>query len=100
MIDMEQKVRETLEKEAAQWVDAELQKRMAYARESIQYQADISAPLCGESGAKKHIREASALAEEGIRQELEFEADGWVESTLKERNKPLLEDHDLEGNIC
>jgi hypothetical protein len=100
MIEMEQKIREKLEVEAAQWVEAELKKRMEYAKESIQYQADVSLVMCGESGAKRHIRDASALAEEGIRQELEFEADGWVESTLKERSKPLLEDHDLEGNIC
>jgi hypothetical protein len=100
MIDMEQKVREKLEAEAAQWVEEELVRRMAYANDAIGNQADISTIMCGEAGAKKHIRDASALAEEGIRQELEFEADGWVESTLKERNKPLLEDHDLEGNLC
>ena len=100
MIDMEQKVREKLEKEAAQWVEEELERRMAYARDAIDYQVDVSVAMCGEGGAKKHIRDASALAEEGIRQELEFEADGWIEGKLKERTKPLLEDHDLEGNIC
>ena len=100
MIDMEQKVREKLEKEAAQWVEEELEKRMAYAREAIEYQTVVSSEMCGEDGAKRHIRGASALAEEGIRQELEFEADGWVEGKLKERSRPLLEDHDLEGNIC
>ncbi|MCJ7500522.1 hypothetical protein MUP29_09720 [bacterium] len=100
MINIEEKVREKLEKEAAQWVEEELEKRMAYARDAIDYQVDVSADMCGECGANKHIREASALAEEGIRQELEFEADGWVEGKLKERSRPLLEDHDLEGNIC
>ena len=100
MIDMEQKVRETLEKEAAQWVEEELEKRMTYARDAIEYQTVVSSEMCGEGGAKRHIRDASALAEEGIRQELEFEADGWVEGKLKERTKPLLEDHDPEGNLC
>lgn len=100
MIEMEKKVREKLEKEAAQWVEEELEKRMILAREAINFQADLSSDVCGVGGAEKHIREASALAEEGIRQELEFEADGWVEGKLKERAKPLLEDHDLEGNIC
>ena len=100
MIDMEKKVREKLEKEAAQWVEEELERRMSYARDAIEYQTVVSSEMCGEGGAKKHIRDASALAEEGIRQELEFEAEGWIESKVKERARPLLEDHDLEGNIC
>ena len=100
MIEMEKKIREKLEKEAAQWVEEELEKRMKYAREAIEYQADLSADVCGPGGAAKHIRDASALAEENIRMELELEADGWIEKSLKERNKPMLEDHDLEGNLC
>jgi hypothetical protein len=56
--------------------------------------------MCGEATAKRHIRDASALAEEGIRQELEFEATGWVEEKIRERTRPMLEDHDLEGNLC
>jgi len=100
MIDMEQKIREKLEAEAAQWVEEELVRRMAYAKEAIENQADISTIMCGEAGAKKHIRDASALAEEGIRQELEFEATGWVEEKMHERTRPMLEDHDLEGNLC
>jgi hypothetical protein len=100
MIEMEKKVREKLEAEAAQWVEEELAKRMALAREAIEFQADLSSDVCGVGGAEKHIREASVLAEEGIRQELEFEADGWIETRLKERARPLLEDHDLEGNLC
>ena len=100
MIDMEQKIREKLEAEAAQWVEEELVRRMAYAVDAIEDQADISTIMCGEAGAKKHIRDASAFAEEGIRQELEFEATGWVEEKMRERARPLLEDHDLEGNLC
>jgi len=100
MIDMEQKVREKLEAEAAQWVEEELVRRMAYAKDAIENQADISTIMCGEAGAKKHIRDASAFAEEGIRQELEFEATGWVEEKMHERTRPMLEDHDLEGNLC
>ena len=100
MIEMEQKLREKLEKEAAQWVEEELEKRMKYAREAIEFQADLSADVCGPGGAEKHIRDASALAEENIRMELELEADGWIETSLKERNKPMLEDHDLEGKWC
>jgi len=100
MIDMEQKVREKLEAEAAQWVEGELVRRMAYAKDAIENQADISTIMCGEAGAKKHIRDASAFAEEGIRQELEFEATGWVEEKMHERTRPMLEDHDLEGNLC
>ncbi len=100
MIDMEQKVREKLEAEAAQWVEEELVRRMAYAKDAIENQADISTIMCGEAGAKKHIRDASAFAEEGIRQELEFEATGWVEEKMHERTRPMLEGHDLEGNLC
>lgn len=100
MTDMEDKVREKFEKEAAQWVEEELEKRMKYATEAIEFQADLSGDFCGVGGAEKHIRDASALAEENIRMELEFEADGWVEGKLKERTKPLLEDHNLEGNWC
>ena len=100
MIDMEQKVREKLEAEAAQWVEEELARRMVYAKEAIEYQADLSSDVCGVGEAEKHIREASVIAEDGIRQELEFEADGWIETKINERAKPLLEDHDLEGNLC
>jgi hypothetical protein len=100
MIDMEQKVREKLEAEAAKWVEEELENRMTYAKEAIEYQADVSTIMCGEAGAKKHIRDASALAEEGIRQELEFEATRWVEEKMHERTRPMLEDHDLEGSLC
>ncbi len=100
MINMEQKVRERLEAEAAKWVEEELVRRMEYAREAIEYQADVSSIMCGEEGARKHIKDASAFAEEGIRQELEFEASGWVEEKVNERKRPLLEDHDLEGNLC
>ena len=83
MIDMEQKIREKLEAEAAQWVEEELVRRMAYATDAIENQADISSIICGEAGAKKHIRDASAFAEEGIRQELEFEMTGWVEEKMR-----------------
>ena len=100
MIDMEQKIREKLEAEAAQWVEEELVRRMAYAKDAIENQADVSSIMCGEEGARKHIRDASAFAEEGIRQELEFEATGWVEEKMHERARPMLEDHDLEGNLC
>jgi len=85
MIDMEKKVREKLEAEAAQWVEEELVRRMEYARGAIEFQADLSSGMCGEEGARKHIRDASVFAEEGIRQELEFEADGWVEKKMSER---------------
>ena len=100
MIDIQQKIREKLEAEAAQWVEEEWVRRMVYAKEAIEYQADVSAIMCGEAGAKKHIRDASTFAEEGIRQELEFEMVGWVEEKIRERTRPLLEDHDLEGNLC
>ena len=90
MINMEQKVREKLEAEAAQWVEEEFSRRMEYAREAIEYQADVSSIMCGEDGARKHIRDASAFAEEGIRQELEFEATGWVEEKVNERKRPML----------
>ena len=100
MINMEEKIREKLEEEAAKWVEEELVRRMAYARDAIESQADISTIMCGEAAARRHIRDASALAEEGIRQELEFEATGWVDEKMRERTRPMLEDHDLEGNYC
>ncbi len=100
MINLEQKIREKLEAEAAQWVEEELVRRMAYARDAIEYQADVSSIMCGEEGARRHIKDASAFAEESIRQELEFEATGWVEGKVKDRTRPMLEDHDLEGNLC
>ena len=100
MVKMEDKVREKLEAEAKVWVEEELEKRMVYAREAIEEQVNISADMCGPKSAQKHVKDATALAEENIRQELEFEADEWVQSKLRERTKPLLEDHDLEGNLC
>lgn len=100
MVNMEDKIREKLEAEAAQWVEGELERRMMYAMDAIEQQADISSIMCGEEGAKKHIRDAGAFAKEHIRYELEFEADSWVEEQLRERKRPMLEDHNLEGNFC
>lgn len=100
MLSMEQKVREKLEAEAAQWVEEELVLRMAYARDAIEEQADISSIMCGEEGARKHITDASSLAEVNIRNELEFEAAGWVEDEMHKRTKPMLEDRNLESNWC
>jgi len=100
MVNMEDKVREKLVEEAAQWVEEELGKRMIYAREAIEEQVNISEDMCGPQKAEEHVKEATALAQENIRLELEFEAEEWVEGKLKERGKPLLEDHDLEGNLC
>ena len=98
--NMEDKIREQLEKEAAQWVEGELKRRMMYAMDAIEEQADISSIMCGEEGARRHVRDAGAFAEENIRNELEFEAHAWVEEELKKRNRPMLEDHNLEGNWC
>ncbi len=100
MINMEDKVREKLEEEAAQWVEDELVVRMAYARDAIEFQADLSSDMCGQGGAEKHIRDASALAADHIRMELELEAAEWVDEQMKERTRPMLEDHNLEGNWC
>lgn len=100
MINMDDKMREKLEREAAQWVEEELVLRMAYAREAIEYQADMSSVMCGEEGARKHIRDATAFAEENIRNELEFEASAWVDEELRKRSRPMLEDRNLESNWC
>lgn len=100
MVNMDDKVREKLEAEAASWVDDELTVRMAYARDAIEYQADLSSVMCGEEGAKRHIREATAFAQENIRNDLEFEAQAWVEEEMKKRSGPMLEDHNLESNTC
>ena len=100
MIDKEHRTREELETEAAQWVEEELQRRMVYALDAIENQADVSSVMCGEEGAKRHIKEAGTFAEENIRNELEFEADRWVEEELHKQTGPMLEDHNLEGNWC
>jgi len=100
MIDMDDRIREKLEAEASEWVEEELVARMARAREAIEYQADLSAGTCGYEAAKQHVREAAALAEQNYRMELELEAQERVEAQMKERTRPLLEDHDLEGNFC
>ncbi|UCF87898.1 MAG: hypothetical protein JSV70_05530 [bacterium] len=100
MINMDDKIREKLEAQAAKWVEEELVHRMSYAREAIEFQADLSSGVCGEHGARKHIREATALAEENIRNELEFEAAQWVEDEMRKRTRPMLEDRNLEGNWC
>ena len=100
MIEMEQKVREKLEAEAAKWVEEELQKRMFIARKAIKEQVSISESTCGQLKAQKHLKDATALAQESIRNELEFEAAGRVEEQLKDRARPLLEDHNLESNLC
>jgi hypothetical protein len=100
MINMEDKIREKLEEEAAQWVEEELVARMAYARDAIEFQADLSSDMCGQEGAQKHVREASALAAEHIRMELELEAAEWVDEKVRDRARPMLEDHNLESNWC
>jgi len=100
MIDMEDKVREALEKEAKLWVEKELAVRMQHAREAIESQAAISVDMCGQERAAQHVRDATDLAEQNYRLELEFEAQEWVEGKLKERSRPMLEDHNLEANRC
>jgi len=100
MTDKELRTREELEAEAAQWVEGQLERRMVYAMDAIEYQADVSSIMCGEEGAKRHIKEAGTFAEENIRNELEFEADRWVEEELRKQKRPMLEDHNLEANSC
>jgi hypothetical protein len=84
MINFEEKVRERLEKEAAEWIESELEKRMDHAIELIHNQAQDA---CGEHSYEKHVMKATAYAEEEIRKELEFESNLWIEEELKKRVK-------------
>lgn len=88
MSEIEEKFQQRINEEAARWVEKELEKRMAHAREAIQEQVQISMPEVGPSTAGNHLNKALAFAEEQIRMELEFEAQTWVDEQLKTRKDP------------
>jgi hypothetical protein len=85
MDNIEGKFLQQLEKEAAQWVEEELVKRMNHAKEAIQEQVNISLPEIGPNRAHDHLKKALAFAEENLRMQLEFEAQTWIDEELEKR---------------
>ena len=100
MKSVEERIREELNTEAEKWVKAELVKRMGYAKEAIEYQADVSSMVCGEEGAEKHVKNAGAYAKEEIRRDLEHEARLWVEKEHTRRMKFVTQEDSLEPRNC
>ena len=85
MENIEGKFRQQLEKEAAQWVEEELVRRMNHAKDAIQEQVSISLPEIGPTRAQDHLKKALAFAEENLRMQLEFEAQTWIDEELEKR---------------
>jgi hypothetical protein len=89
MIDIEEKFRERLKKEARQWVEDELARRMEHARAEIRRQVEIASESCGEERARKRMADAIAYAEEEIHKELENEAWVRVEEQMRVRREKV-----------
>jgi hypothetical protein len=92
-----------LREEADQWIEREMEARMGYASEEIETQADVGSNLFGDSTIKKHMRDATAYAEQEIRRGLEMEAEKRIEEELKKHTEQVelkYKDVDLEGRSC
>jgi len=74
-----------LRKEANNWIEGEMEARMAAAVEEIATQADVGSDALPEDVIQKHITDATRYAEQEIRRELELEADKWIEDRMKEQ---------------
>ena len=92
MDNIEDKVRKSLEEEAAQWVEKELFARMIHAKEAIEEQVNISQPEIGPARAGDHLKKALSFAQENIRMELELEAQAWIDEEFKKRKAALEEE--------
>jgi len=86
-ISMEVKLREKLRREAAEWIEKELEKRMEYAEAEILKQANVAMDAVGAGKAKKHVEKAMAYAEQEIRVELDNYSRVWIEEEVKKRLK-------------
>ncbi len=77
-------LREKLKKEAQQWIELEMEARMAAAAEEIAVQVDVGSNIhCG-GKMQEHATKATSYAEQEMRRELEVEADRRIEKKLKE----------------
>ncbi len=85
MDNVEGKFLQQLEKEAAQWIEEELVKRMNHAKEAIQEQVSVSLPEIGPARAQDHLKKALAFAEENFRMQLEVEAQTWIDAEIEKR---------------
>ena len=92
MSDTDEKFLHRINEEAARWVEEELVKRMGYAKEAIEEQANTAMPEIGPAKAGIHMKKALAFAEEEIRLELEFEAQNWIDQEMRKRRESLEQD--------
>lgn len=86
-ISMEEKLREKLRKEADDWIEKELNKRMEYAEAEILKQANVALEAVGTNKAQKHVVSAMAYAKQEIRVELDNYSRVWIEEEVKKRLK-------------
>jgi len=86
-ISMEEKLREKLKKEAEEWVEKELNKRMDYAEAEILKQANVALEAVGANKAQKHVVDAMAYAEREIWVDLDNYSRVWIEEEVKKRLK-------------
>jgi hypothetical protein len=76
---------ERLKKEAREWINLELEARMAAVEDELAVQADVGSNLhCGGT-IEKHVQDARAYARQEILRELEVQADEWVEEEYNKR---------------
>ena len=84
-INMEEKLRDKLRKEADEWIEKELKKRMEYAEVEILKQANSAMEVVGAAKAKQHVEKAMAYAEQEMRMELDNYSRVWIEEEVKKR---------------
>jgi hypothetical protein len=87
MAQVDELLRRRLKREAEQWIEQELEARMAAAEEEINLQADIGSNLHCTGTVNKHIEDATAYARQEILRELEVQAEDWIREELKKRSK-------------
>ena len=99
-------LRERLRKEADQWVEVEMEKRMAAAEEEIKLQADLGSNIYVDEITSRHVRDMTAYARQEIRRELEMDAERWIEEELKKRGETIeradlkYRDENLDARFC
>ena len=100
MIHNDEIRRASLRKEADQWIELEMETRMAAAAEEIATQADVGSNILPEPAIQKHVTDATRYAEQEIRRDLEMEADSWIERKMKEQAEFAVPDADHPCSGC
>jgi len=95
-----------LKREAQQWIELEMEKRMAAAEEEIKYPADVGSNIYMDEITSKHVKDATDYARQEIRRELEMDAERWIEEELKKRGENIektqlkYRDESLDARFC